>query len=54
MIGAELRLEAIGCLALGARHDTGVRNDQIERPFRGKQPIGAAAHTVERCQVELD
>ncbi len=54
VIGAELRLKAIDRFALGARHDTGIGNDHIERLTRFKQPIGAAAHTVERCQVELD
>jgi hypothetical protein len=54
VIRTELPLKAIDRFALGARHHTGVRNNQVERLTRGKQPIGATPHTVERCQVQLD
>ena len=53
VIRAELRLKAIDRFALGACHDAGVRNNQVESLSRGEQRIGAPAHTVERCQVKL-
>ena len=50
----ELRLKPINRRALWARHDAGIGNDHVEGLAGGKQAIGAAAHTLERCQVELD
>ena len=54
MVGAELGLEAVGGLALGAGHDAGVGDDHVERLAGRDQGVGAGADAGQRGQVELD
>ena len=53
MVGAELGLEPVCGHTLGAGHDPGIGDDDIERLARGVQPVGAGADAVQRCEVEL-
>ena len=53
MIGRELRLPPRPNTGLGARHDPGVSDQQINVPIRCQEPIGERGDTVEIAQIEL-
>ena len=53
MIGRELRLPPGPDPGLGARHDPGVGDQQINVPIRCQEPIGERGDTVEIAQIEL-
>ena len=53
MIGGELRLPPGADPGLGARHDPGVGDQQIDVPTRRQEPFGERGDTVEVGQIEL-
>ena len=53
MIGRELRLPPGPDPCLGARHDPGVGDQQIDAPTRRQEPFGERGDTVEIAQIEL-
>ena len=53
MIGRELRLPPGPDPGLGARHDPGVGDQQINPPTRRQEPFGERGDTVEIAQIEL-
>ena len=53
MVGRELRLPPRPDPGLGARHDPGVVDQQINAPTRRQEPIGERGDTVEIAQIEL-
>ena len=53
MIGRELRLPPGPDPCLGARHDPGVGDQQINAPTRRQEPFGERGDTVEIAQIEL-
>ena len=53
MIGRELRLPPGPDTGLGARHDPGVGDQQINAPTRRQEPFGERGDTVEIAQIEL-
>ena len=54
MIGAELRLEAVGGAAEGSGHDPGVGDDDVEEAALVEQRVGGGANALEVCEIELD
>src|ERR1700760_4377354 len=54
MIGAKLRLEAVGGVAEGRGHHTGVGDDDVEEPALVEQSGGAGADALEVGEIEGD
>ena len=54
MIGAKLRLEAVGCDALGRGHHTSIGDHQVELLPGRDQPIGTGADARQGTKIQLD
>src|SRR4051794_18879144 len=53
MVGAELRLEAVGRATMGCGHDAGVGDHDVERSSVSQQRVPTGTDARQRREVEL-